>query len=47
MPLLHRDPAADSHIKGIVDNTIHNCIRNRAVTLGSGLILLYLPMRSY
>lgn len=34
MPLPRRDPAADSHVKSIVDNTVHNGLRHGAVTLG-------------
>ena len=34
MPLPHRDPAADSHIKGVVDDAVHNGLGDRAVTLG-------------
>ena len=34
MVLTHRDPAAHSHIKSIVDNTVHNSLGDRAVALG-------------
>lgn len=34
MPFSHRDPAADSHVKGIVDNAVHNSLRDGAIALG-------------
>ena len=34
MPFWHRDSAADSHVKGIVDNAVHNGFRDGAIALG-------------